>query len=247
MPDYNKTKIYKLFSPSNVELTYYGHTTKTIQQRLLGHLRQYRFWMNNPEKVRKILTFSIFENCDDYVIELIEDYPCNTRTEALMREAYYIQSNKCLNVAIPYKDPAIRKEERKEYDKAYHIKNADKIQQYKDDNRDRRNESARQKYADNKEMILEKQKERYEENKEIILEKQKKYRDDNKLSIANKQKQRMICECGKDINRHHKSRHLKSLEHIQFIQLLSPSSCSSNTNNSLLVPSILISTSPTNF
>lgn len=224
MPDYNNTKIYKLYSPSNVELIYYGHTTKSLKQRLLGHLRQYRFWMNNKDKVRQILTFSIFEKCDDYIIELIEDYPCNTRSEALMREAHYIENNKCINVGLPYKDPMIQKIEKKEYDKEYCIINADKIKQYKDDNRDKQSEYFKQRYANNKDIILEKQKERYEKNKEVILEKQKKYREDNKGTINQKQKERMVCECGKDIHKHHKSRHIKTLEHIQKMQMLSPSS-----------------------
>jgi len=40
MPNYQKSKIYKLWSPSK-NLVYYGSTTETISRRLSKHLTDY--------------------------------------------------------------------------------------------------------------------------------------------------------------------------------------------------------------
>ncbi len=41
MPDYQKGKIYKLYSVSNEELVYYGSTIQPLNVRLSRHIREY--------------------------------------------------------------------------------------------------------------------------------------------------------------------------------------------------------------
>ena len=76
-------------------------------------------------------------------------------------------------------------------------------------------------------------KEHYEDNKEEIAKKAKKYRKENKKTLAKKKKEyyennidkikeikkiRIICECGQDIAKAKKSRHIKSEKHIRLME-----------------------------
>ena len=102
MPDYKNTKIYKIYSPSNKDLVYIGHTTKQyLSQRLAKHVNQYHYWLNNQETQGRTTSYSIFEQCNDYQIILVENYPCNDVNEARSRERYYIENNECINKNIP--------------------------------------------------------------------------------------------------------------------------------------------------
>ena len=64
MPDYQKAKIYKLWSPSK-NLVYYGSTIETLSRRLAGHKSAYKKGKNNSSKL-------IIE-CEDYKMELMEN------------------------------------------------------------------------------------------------------------------------------------------------------------------------------
>ena len=50
MPNYQNGKIYKLWSPSK-NLIYYGSTTQTISQRLTDHLKGYRAYTKDSNKL----------------------------------------------------------------------------------------------------------------------------------------------------------------------------------------------------
>jgi hypothetical protein len=56
-------------------------------------------------------------------------------------------------------------------------------------------------------------KEWYENNKEHVKETSKKYRENNKEKIKKYQTQKIICECGLEINISNKARHKKNLLH----------------------------------
>ena len=95
MPDYQKAKIYKLWSPSK-NLVYYGSTTQSLSQRLGGHIRTY-----NYNKIKNLSSFLVLE-CEDYKIELVEDYPCNNLRQLLIKEGEYQKNNVCINKNINY-------------------------------------------------------------------------------------------------------------------------------------------------
>ena len=80
MTDYSKGKIYKIIDESNNDV-YYGSTTQTLKRRYKNHEVFTRY-----NKSR--------DNCR---IELIEDYPCNSREELEKREQYYLDNNDCIN------------------------------------------------------------------------------------------------------------------------------------------------------
>jgi hypothetical protein len=98
MPDYQKGKIYKLYSPSK-NLVYYGSTCETLSQRLAKH--KYANKVYNEGLVKHNCYSSLIFDCGDYKIELIEEYPCNNKTQLLNKEAEYIKNNECVNPQIP--------------------------------------------------------------------------------------------------------------------------------------------------
>ena len=159
MPDYQNGKIYKLWSPQGTEdEIYIGSTCDELYKRKYNHKQP----TNNCKS--KIL----FEKYDDVRIELVEEYPCNSKAELNKKEGEYIKNNKCLNRNVAGRTHKEYCEDNKEsikeylhhYQKEYYFKN----------------------YEKNKEKILERKKKYYQDNKEKILERIKK---SNELFVKN--------------------------------------------------------------
>jgi len=153
MPDYQKAKIYMLWSPQGTEYeVYIGSTCNDLRYRKSGHKNKSSLCNS------KIL----FEKYDDIRIELVEDYPCNNRAELEKREGEYIRENNCLNKNISGRTPKewreANKEKRKEIDKKIY-----------EDNREKIVEQKREYYKKNKEKVIEKQREWRRKKKEQAL------------------------------------------------------------------------------
>lgn len=113
MPDYKNGKIYKLTTPHNPELVYYGSTVLPLYKRKSQH-KEHR---NN----HKICSKKIFElGVDDVVITLVEACPCDNKEELIKRERFYIENNPCVNKQIPGRT-------KKEYEAQPHIIEKQKI------------------------------------------------------------------------------------------------------------------------
>lgn len=170
MCDYSQSKIYKIVSPSK-NITYYGSTTYDLQKRLINHIRKYKYYKNG--KTNYVSVNDVLE-CDDAVIELVENFSCNNRKELTDREGYYIKNNECINKNIPgrtYKEWKLEnidnyKEYQKEYQKEYR-------KQKKEENR-----KANEKY------ILEIEKEINNEHKQYMRNYMKKYYQKHKDKIS---------------------------------------------------------------
>jgi hypothetical protein len=85
---YQRGKIYKIVDNA-YNMCYYGSTINMLCQRMSLHREQYK------KNILKCLTKKIFdeyglENCK---IELVENYPCNSRNELEAREGHYIKNN----------------------------------------------------------------------------------------------------------------------------------------------------------
>ena len=106
MPDYQKGKIYKLWSPQGNEI-YIGSTVNSLAKRLGQHKTDSR--CNSKY---------LFENYDVVKIELIEEYPCNNKMELGRKEGEHIRNNTCLNRCIAGRT-----------DKEYYEDNKEKNQQ----------------------------------------------------------------------------------------------------------------------
>ena len=189
MVNYEYGKIYKLYSKQN-NITYIGSTAEYyLSKRLSKHISTYKQYLKN--KTNYIYSFKILE-CEDYKIELLENYPCANRTQLEKREGYYIKNNECVNKQIPgrtrgeYRE--VNKDKIKEYNTVYYKNNIDKIKEQK------------QEYKIN--------------NKDKINEYSKEYRTNNKDKI----KEKISCECGCDIRRSDLARHKKTKKHLDLVQ-----------------------------
>lgn len=121
---YQNGKIYKLWSPSK-NLVYYGSTTQTLSQRLSRHITQYNYYKCKPKNY--CYAFLIIE-CEDYKIELIEEYPCNNKQQLCKKEGEYIKANECVNRNIAGRtNKEYHKDNKEKYDK---IRNQDINKEY---------------------------------------------------------------------------------------------------------------------
>jgi hypothetical protein len=152
MPDYQKGKIYKLWSPQGNEI-YIGSTVNSLAKRLSHHKSHH-----NPCNSKYL-----FENYDDVRIELVEEYPCNNKMELNKKEGQHIRNNECLNRFIAGRTQ-----------KEYNEDNKEHILEYKkewyENNKDHKKEYGKEYYENNKEQ----KKEYYENNKEKIKERKNK-------------------------------------------------------------------------
>ena len=121
MPNYQKAKIYKLWSPSK-NLVYYGSTTQTLTERLSKHLHNYK---NNKNIASELVLKS-----PDYKIELLEHYPCNNRQELCKKEGEYIKANECVNKHIAGRTMKEYYKDNIENYKQYNKNNKERIKQY---------------------------------------------------------------------------------------------------------------------
>ena len=156
MPNYQVSKIYKLYSPSK-NLIYIGSTTQALSQRLASHLRDKKNY--NIDNTKKYYTSYLILDCEDYKIELLEEYACNNKTQLLKKEGEYIKNNECVNKQIAGRtlqeyrlDNA---DKRNNYNKQYNIDNADKIKQYRLDNAEYYKEYNKQYHINNRAKINE--------------------------------------------------------------------------------------------
>jgi GIY-YIG catalytic domain len=157
--NYAQCKIYKIFSLSQPDLVYYGHTCQTLAQRKSSH--------NSKRDCTSRIIFEI----GDAVIILVEAYPCENEDQARAKEAEYIINNQCINKNIPGRTKAKYYVDNKETildsRKIFYIANKESVI-----------ESVKEYYVDNKETILESRKEYYLKNKEAILQyKRKRYQE----------------------------------------------------------------------
>ena len=89
MPDYSKSKIYKIIC-NKTGLQYFGSTVQTLAQRLSKHKH-----ISNSSMSSKIIVNG------DYNIILVEEYPCENKYEIEKRERFYVETNDCINKQYP--------------------------------------------------------------------------------------------------------------------------------------------------
>ena len=140
MKDWSKGKIYKIVNYDTKQV-YYGSTIQSLKTRLKNH----------RGCVRKCCAINIMKG--NYDIELVENFPCNSRIELFKRESYYIDNHECINVVSPYvsKEQLIinkanyqRGDKMTEYQKKYREEHREAqceyLKKYYADNKDKRRE-----------------------------------------------------------------------------------------------------------
>jgi len=150
MPDYSKSKIYKIWSHLGDDV-YYGSTVGTLSCRMAQHRSGFNGSLVHNTKCRKIFEKYGVDNCK---IELVELYPCKTVEELRKREGEYIRDNACINNRIPSGKIYIKRAGRtwteyyndnKDNYKENYIKNREKRLQYQKEYRAKRDLTPEQK------------------------------------------------------------------------------------------------------
>jgi hypothetical protein len=102
MPDYKNGKIYKLVDNTNGNI-YIGSTTQSLNRRKTKHIldsKKYGEIHNN--KLIKYSSHSIIKN-NNFSMILLENYPCNNKTELRIKEQEYIDKLDCVNSQRAYR------------------------------------------------------------------------------------------------------------------------------------------------
>ena len=87
--DYSKAKIYKIIDYTTDNI-YIGSTCEpSLARRLANHNVHYRAYLKG--KYPYVSSFKILEN-NNYDIQLVEAYACNSRDELHAREGHYIKT-----------------------------------------------------------------------------------------------------------------------------------------------------------
>ena len=157
MPNYQLSKIYKLWSPSK-NIIYIGSTTQTLSRRLSKHLSNYKLY--NNDNTKPYTTSYLVLECNDYKIELLEEYACNNKAQLLKKEGEYIKNNECVNRCIAGRTM-------KEYNEEYRKKNAEYFKEYRKNNAEYFKEHKKKYSQQNREYINECQRRRRQLNKEL--------------------------------------------------------------------------------
>jgi hypothetical protein len=128
MTNYTNGKIYKICGGDEV---YIGSTCKPLSRRFTCHKSKYNNKCSTSTSRYLFETYGV-ENC---TIELIENFPCDSKKDLFEREGYYIRTIKCVNKLINGREPKESaketyekyKEKRKEDMKLYYQKNKEKV------------------------------------------------------------------------------------------------------------------------
>ena len=201
MVNYQNGKIYKIESIEG-KCMYIGSTCQKLSMRLAQHRREMK--TNSYCTSRKVLKY------EDAKIYLIELHPCNIREELLRKEGEYIKILDCVNKNVAgrtSKEYQIdNKEKLKIIHKNWKLKNKEKIKDYMSE------------YIKKNEEKIKIQTKKYRtDNKEKLKIIYTNYRNANKEKIKEHKLRVCECECGKSYTHTHKSRHMKSKKHLNFI------------------------------
>ncbi len=137
MSNYQNGKIYKIVCNITNEI-YVGSTTLSLSERLRNHTYDYKHYLNNKHNF--ISSFVIIER-GNYDIVLLENCPCETKEQLLIRERYYFDTLNCINKYRPVITTKELCEKKKDYHKQYFIENREEIKeqqkQYKVENKEK--------------------------------------------------------------------------------------------------------------
>ena len=201
--DYKNGKIYCIRNNINDDV-YVGSTTQPLSKRMAKHREDAK----RENKMHRTFYSKVNEiGIENFYIELIEDYPCESLEQLRKREGHYIRKMGTLNQQIAGRTGKEWEQDNKEKRKEYFEQNKDKIKEY---HKEYHKEYATQ----NKEQIKIYRTEYKKVNKEKIQQQSHEYYESNK----NKLSEKMICACGGKYTVSHKSHHEKSMKHQQFIQ-----------------------------
>ena len=129
--DYSKTIIYKIVcNDLDVNDCYVGHTTE-MTKRKWGHKSVCNNEKNKAHHLKIYQTIRENGGWDNWSMLLVEKFPCKDKYEACKREReVYEELDAKMNTYRPYRTQEDVKEEKKQYDKQYYLKNQEERKQY---------------------------------------------------------------------------------------------------------------------
>jgi hypothetical protein len=184
---YDKGLIYTIRSHQTEDI-YIGSTTQPLYKRIHQHKKNFKKWKNG--KYGYTTSFELLKY-DDVYIELLELFPCENKMELHKREGELQREMDCINKIVAGRT-------RKEWNH---------------DNKDKINEQNKEWRQNNKEIINEYSKEYRQNNKHKKKEYNEEYYNLNKDKLY----QKYDCKCGGKYTHQHKSRHLKTKKHQEYI------------------------------
>ena len=191
---YQRSKIYSIRS-HQTDLVYIGSTIQPLHKRLYEHRKHYKRWLN--DEYNYTTSYEVIQY-DDHYIELVEEYPCNSKLELLRREGQVIRETENCCKIIPSRT---------------------KTEWYQD-NRDKILEQMAKYYQDNKDKLVEIHANYYQNNREKILEQIANYYQENRDKISKKGKVKVVCECGSEIRKSDLPRHKRTKKHQSYLESL---------------------------
>ena len=194
--NYENTIMYKFVcNDLNITDTYAGHTTE-FTKRKWGHKTCCHNKNSKNHNLKIYQTIRENGGWANWSMIEIEKYQCVDGNEAGARERYwYEQLNANMNMQTPNRSQ----------------------KEYQNDKKDIISEYKKQYDNDNKKILSENNKQYRNDNKEILVVKHKQYYDENKDKICKNNKLTCGCECGSTCRIRDKSRHIKSIKHITYI------------------------------
>lgn len=147
MVNYRSSKIYTIRSNQCDEI-YIGSTTLSLSARFAEHRRQYKYYSEGKgvtQKSKGCRSRELLQYEDAY-IELLEEYPCDTKEQLLKREGEIIRNTfNCVNRCVSgrtnkewrtenadylkkyqHEYELKRREQKKQYNKLYRERNKNK-------------------------------------------------------------------------------------------------------------------------
>jgi len=149
MADYQQGKIYKIVSDQTTD-KYIGSTILSLETRFTLHKEKFIEWLGKNKYKQYSSSFKILQH-DDAKIELIENFPCNSKSELFKREGELIKELNAINKRVAGR----------------------KCKEYYQDNKEKVLARVHQYAENNKEKIAEKGKQYREKNNEVIKEKKR--------------------------------------------------------------------------
>ena len=172
--------IYKI---SVGNLGFYIGSAKNYNVRLGQHRRSIK---KSNLKIHQ----AIRDNNNEFVMEKLHDFECETNEELRIEERrVYDELKPNLNNNRPYITAEEIREDKNHYNKQYKIDNPNKFKQYYIDNKDKIDKKNKQWMIDNADKVKEKNKQWRTENADKIKERSKEYYNDNKEKRKEKNKQ----------------------------------------------------------
>ena len=192
--DYKNGKIYCIRNTKTDDIYIGSSCEKYLSKRWVKHKSKAQIHDKDSNMLlyKKIRELGV----ENFYIELIENYPCESQDELRAREGHYIRKMATLNKRIETRTEKEWREDNREYiqewRKQHYQENkeeiVEKVKKYTEENPDKVKERSKDYYERNKEQIKERVNEYRKENEELVKERKKDYYERNKEYVKAKAK-----------------------------------------------------------